>query len=253
MAEVTTHVRLARRPSTCTDRPARPSRWPWSAARSYPRQRRPHSRPGRSAPTSGSPSRIFATACVTPMSGRQPSRRDPVGVDGAARGESPHPSSGAGERSAAPRGGVLVPSESAGKRLYPLVSELAADGVPAAVLKFARQPYYRWLAAPVTSGELGQAHLANTVFDAHLDDPGSGHRLLADEAAREGMVACDRSDTVGPNPRREPVHRRGPVVQVRGVGAGQHTVLAIGAFTNRKLDLHQPHNRRESGWMTWSG
>ncbi|WP_337974643.1 IS3 family transposase [Cellulomonas sp. NTE-D12] len=83
------------------------------------------------------------------------------------------------------------------KRLYPLVSELAVDGVPVAVtcrvLKLARQPYYRWLAAPVTSRELEQAHLANTLFDAHLDDPEFGHRLLADEAARAGMVACDRT------------------------------------------------------------
>ena len=77
------------------------------------------------------------------------------------------------------------------------MSELAVDGVPVAVtcrvLKLARQPYYRWLAAPVTSRELQQAHLANTLFDAHLDDPEFGHRLLAGEAARAGMVACDRT------------------------------------------------------------
>ncbi|WP_124341879.1 IS3 family transposase [Cellulomonas algicola] len=83
------------------------------------------------------------------------------------------------------------------KRLYPLVSELAADGVPVAVtcrvLKLARQPYYRWLAAPVGARELKQAHLANALFDAHCDDPEFGHRLLADEAARAGLVACDRT------------------------------------------------------------
>lgn len=77
------------------------------------------------------------------------------------------------------------------------MSELAADGVPVAVtcrvLKLARQPYYRWLAAPVTPRELEQAHLANALFDAHRDDPEFGHRLLADEAARAGLVACDRT------------------------------------------------------------
>ena len=56
---------------------------------------------------------------------------------------------GAGKRGSAPRGRVSVPGEPAGKRLYPLVSELAADGIPVAVacrvLKLARQPYYRWL------------------------------------------------------------------------------------------------------------
>ena len=76
------------------------------------------------------------------------------------------------------------------------MSELAADGVPVAVtcrvLKLARQPYYRWLAAPVGARELEEAYLANVLFDAHRDDPEFGYRLLADEAARAGLVACDR-------------------------------------------------------------
>ncbi len=77
------------------------------------------------------------------------------------------------------------------------MSELAADGVPVAVtcrvLKLARQPYYRWLAAPVGVREFEQAYLADALFDAHRDDPEFGHRLLADEAARAGLVACDRT------------------------------------------------------------
>jgi len=77
------------------------------------------------------------------------------------------------------------------------VSELAADGVPVAVtcrvLKLARQPYYRWLAEPVGAREVARAHLANALFDAHRDDPEFGHRLLADEAARAGLIACDRT------------------------------------------------------------
>ncbi|GEL95902.1 integrase [Cellulomonas composti] len=80
--------------------------------------------------------------------------------------------------------------------MYPLVSELAADGVPVTVtcrvLKLARQPYYRWLAAPVTRHDLDEAYLANVLFDAHRDDPEFGHRLLADEAALAGLSACDR-------------------------------------------------------------
>ena len=55
------------------------------------------------------------------------------------------------------------------------MSELAGDGVPVAVtcrvLKLARQPYYRWLAAPVGARELDEAHLSNALFDAHRDDP----------------------------------------------------------------------------------
>lgn len=81
--------------------------------------------------------------------------------------------------------------------MYPLVRELAADGIPVAVtcrvLKIARQPYYRWLAIPVTTSELVEAYRANALFDAHLDDPEFGHRLLADEARTHGEVMCDRT------------------------------------------------------------
>ena len=74
------------------------------------------------------------------------------------------------------------------------MSELAADGIPVAVtcrvLKLARQPYYRWLAAPITARELEEACLANVLFDAHHDDLELGHRLLADEAARAGLRGC---------------------------------------------------------------
>ncbi len=51
--------------------------------------------------------------------------------------------------------------------MYPLVSELAADGIPVAVscrvLGLARQPYYRWLDEPVTDGQLAEAYLANAI------------------------------------------------------------------------------------------
>ena len=76
------------------------------------------------------------------------------------------------------------------------MSELAADGIPVAVtcrvLKLARQPYCRWLAAPVTSREIEEAYLSNALFDAHRDDPEFGYRLLADEAHQAGWVAFDR-------------------------------------------------------------
>ena len=81
--------------------------------------------------------------------------------------------------------------------MYPLVRELAVDGIPVTVtcrvLKIARQPYYRWLAAPISARDLEEAYLANALFDAHRDDPEFGYRLLADEAARAGLVACDRT------------------------------------------------------------
>lgn len=70
--------------------------------------------------------------------------------------------------------------------MYPLVGELAADGIPVAVtcrvLKLHRQHYHRWRTQPVTETELVEAYRANAVFDAHRDDPEFGYRLLADEA-----------------------------------------------------------------------
>ncbi len=81
--------------------------------------------------------------------------------------------------------------------IYPLVRELAVDGIPVTVtcrvLKIARQPYYRWLAQPVTPAELEQAYRANALFDAHRDDPEFGYRLLADEARDAGQAMVDRT------------------------------------------------------------
>ncbi|WP_460798860.1 IS3 family transposase, partial [Nocardioides pacificus] len=83
------------------------------------------------------------------------------------------------------------------KMMYPLVRELAVDGVPVTVtcrvLKIARQPYYRWLANPVTDAELEQAYRANALFDAHRDDPEFGYRFLVDEAYDAGEVMTART------------------------------------------------------------
>jgi hypothetical protein len=73
--------------------------------------------------------------------------------------------------------------------MYPLVRELAVDGIPVVVscrvLGLARQPYYRWTNEPITAGQLDEAYLANAIHDAHCDDPEFGYRFLADEV-RQG-------------------------------------------------------------------
>jgi putative transposase len=77
------------------------------------------------------------------------------------------------------------------------VRELAGSGIPVTVtcrvLKLSRQPYYRWLADPITPSEVVQAYRANALFDAHKDDPEFGHRLLADEARDAGEAMADRT------------------------------------------------------------
>lgn len=84
--------------------------------------------------------------------------------------------------------------------MYPLVRELAAAAsvrVPVAVtcrgLNPARQPYCRWPASPGTDTELSEAYRANTLFDAHRDDPEFGHRFLLDEARVAGEPMADRT------------------------------------------------------------
>ncbi len=77
------------------------------------------------------------------------------------------------------------------------MKELAVDGIPVAVtcrvLKLSRQPYYRWLAAPIRASEVVEAYRANALFHAHADDPEFGHRLLADEARDVGEAMADRT------------------------------------------------------------
>ena len=85
--------------------------------------------------------------------------------------------------------------------MFPLVRELAVQEDPirvpvtvtCRVLNLCRQQYYRWLKDPVSERELAEAYRADALFDAHRDDPEFGYRLLADEAASEGEVMCERT------------------------------------------------------------
>lgn len=77
------------------------------------------------------------------------------------------------------------------------MSELAADGIPVAVtcrvLNIARQPYYRWLARPVTDADLAETYRSDALLDAHRDDPEFGYRFLADEARAAGQAMTERT------------------------------------------------------------
>jgi putative transposase len=77
--------------------------------------------------------------------------------------------------------------------MFPLVRELAVDGIPVAVtcrvLNLARQPYYRWLANPVSQRDWDDAHLLNAAVDIHHDDPEFGYRFITDELPARGIRA----------------------------------------------------------------
>ena len=106
------------------------------------------------------------------------------------------------------------------------MTELAAAGIPVTVscrvLKLSHQPYYRWLANPITTSEVAEAYRANALFDAHQDDPEFGHRLLTDEARDNGEAMADRTawriaSTNGwfsafGKPKRGKARRPGPLV-----------------------------------------
>lgn len=77
--------------------------------------------------------------------------------------------------------------------IYPLVTDLAAIGIPVAVtcrvLKFSKQGYYRWRASPVSERDWADAHLINAALKVHTDDPAFGYRFIADELPGQGIIA----------------------------------------------------------------
>lgn len=79
---------------------------------------------------------------------------------------------------------------------YPLVRDLAAEGIPVrltcGVLGFSTQAFYAWCRQPVSQRDLDDAYAISALIDAHVDDPGFGYRLLADELQRAGLGIGER-------------------------------------------------------------
>jgi putative transposase len=69
--------------------------------------------------------------------------------------------------------------------MYPLVGDLAFEGIPITVscrvLVFSTTAYYDWRRSPVSQRDWDDAHLINAAMDVHADDPEFGYRLIADE------------------------------------------------------------------------
>jgi len=78
---------------------------------------------------------------------------------------------------------------------YPLVRELAAEGIAVAttcrVLKFTPQGFYKWLSRPYSNRDWDDAHLINAIIDIHNDDPEFGYRFITDELERDGWVVSE--------------------------------------------------------------
>ena len=77
--------------------------------------------------------------------------------------------------------------------MYPLVLDLAADGIPVAmscrVLGFSKQAFYAWKHRPVSWRDLDDAYLINAALNIHANDPAFGHRFIADELPAHGISA----------------------------------------------------------------
>ena len=77
--------------------------------------------------------------------------------------------------------------------MYPLVLDLAEDGVPVTVtcrvLGFSTQGFYKWRKTPLTQRDWDDAHLINAALDIHADDPAFGYRFIADELPGRGIIA----------------------------------------------------------------
>jgi putative transposase len=80
--------------------------------------------------------------------------------------------------------------------IYPLVLDLAADGVPVTVtcrvLGFFTQDFNKWRRSPVSQRDWDNAPPINAAMDVHADDPALGYRFIADELADAGFVASER-------------------------------------------------------------
>lgn len=83
------------------------------------------------------------------------------------------------------------------RMMYPLVRELADDGIPVAltcrILKIARQPYYRWVTRPVSDAAWLEAHRVDALLEAHRTDAAAGYRTLAESASEHGWPMAART------------------------------------------------------------
>lgn len=79
---------------------------------------------------------------------------------------------------------------------YPLVRELANDGIPVTVtcrvLKFSPQGYYQWLKRPCSARDYENAYLVNDLLDVHDADSTYGYRFLSDEVSMMGWSVSER-------------------------------------------------------------
>ena len=78
---------------------------------------------------------------------------------------------------------------------YPLVLDLAAEGIAVAVtcrvLGFSKQAFYAWRKRPCSDRDRDDARLLNAIVDIHADDPAFGYRFITDELHKRGWTVSE--------------------------------------------------------------
>jgi len=104
--------------------------------------------------------------------------------------------------------------------IYPVVRELAADGVPVTTacraLKVSTCGYYDWHSHPASSRAWEQAHLIHAIREAHAASYGTyGHRRVHAELVlgQQLKASCGRVERLMRSAGLQGVHRR----RLRGV------------------------------------
>ena len=147
------------------------SRWPARARHRCVRSRRT-SASRRPACTAGSRSPTAKTVSTGPACASGGGCRR-----AAARSTQADQTPRARGRGDAPRGRVPVPGRQP-KMMYPMILDLADDGVPVTVtcrvLEFSTQAICKWRKAPVSQRDWDDAHLINAARDIHAGDPAFG-------------------------------------------------------------------------------
>lgn len=79
--------------------------------------------------------------------------------------------------------------------IYPLVLDLAGDGVAVTVacrvLGFSTQAFHKWKKLPVTQRDWDDPHLVHAARSIHADDPAFDYRFIADELPDRGISASE--------------------------------------------------------------
>ena len=145
--------------------------------------------------------------------------------------------------------------------MFPVVQELATDGVPVAVtcrvLKVSTSGYYEWRARPASSRDLEQAYLMNAIHQVHAASYGTyGHRRVHAELTmgRRLEVSHGRVERLMRSTGLQGVHRR----RLRGCTRRDEAATPSDDLVERNFTPEAPdrlyvadvtQHRTSEGWL----